>query len=222
MELKVEILDYTKNPLTKIGQCASECYNTELKDETHAQRIGKHCLSSGHKRNMELARVTMRITCSARVGRELYTHIAGSPTRLQASTRYITYNNFDYYTPKGLTEEQENCYHNLMDTIKQAYQGFKDTGAKNDLTGYILPLAMSTTIVLDCNARMLENLFGQRLCTRALEEFRFLASKMRKEIKGLDNEWAWIVDNHFNIKCKQLGFCPEKSKTCPIVKTLGA
>ena len=118
MELKVEILDYTKNPLTKIGQCASECYNTELKGETHAQRIGKHCLSSGHGRNMELARITMKITCSARVGRELYTHIAGSPTRLQASTRYITYNNFDYYTPKGLTAEQEKCYHNLMDTIK--------------------------------------------------------------------------------------------------------
>lgn len=221
MQLKVEILDYTKNPLTKIGECASHCYDTKLKDENHAQRIGKHCLSSGHGRNMELARVTLKITASARVIRELYTHIGGSPTRLQASTRYITYDNFDYYTPSGLTEEQEKCYHNLMDTIKETYKGLKLQDVKNDITGYILPLAMESTMILDCNARMLENLFGQRLCTRALTEFRQLANIIKREIKNLDKEWSWIAENHFKVKCQQLGFCPEKSKTCPMLKLIG-
>ena len=108
-----------------------------------------------------------------------------------------------------------------MDTIKETYKGFKLQDVKNDITGYILPLAMSSTMVIDCNARMLENLFGQRLCTRALKEFRVLAALMRKELRALDKEWEWIADNHFNVKCKQLGFCPEKSKNCPMLKVIG-
>lgn len=41
---------------------------------------------------------------SARVIRELYTHISGAPTRLQASTRYIDYTNegFDCIIPKSI------------------------------------------------------------------------------------------------------------------------
>ena len=44
---------------------------------------------------------------SAKVIRELYTHIGGSPTRLQASTRYINYTNFEYIIPNSIRNNIE-------------------------------------------------------------------------------------------------------------------
>lgn len=216
--LKIEILDYTKKPLSKIGNCSKECYNTQLKDDDHARRIGVHCLSSGHLRNMELAKLTIKITASARVIREVYTHIAGAPTRLQASTRYITYENFNYYIPNGLNKDQENIYTNLMETIEKSYHNMKQLGVNNDITGYMLPLAMESTMILDCNARMLENMFSQRECLRALEEFRILMNLMKKEIANLDYEWQWISDNFFKRKCEKANKCLENNNRCPLYK----
>lgn len=44
---------------------------------------------------------------SAKVIRELYTHIGGQPTRLQASTRYINYTNFEYIIPNSIRNNIE-------------------------------------------------------------------------------------------------------------------
>ena len=123
--MKVEILQYTKNPLTVIGTNASYCYNTKLKDDGHARRIAEHCLKSGHGRNLEFADITFKVTASARMIRELYTHIGGSPTRVQASTRYITYNDFAYVLPVGLSEEQEQVYKATMKSIQNGYTTYR-------------------------------------------------------------------------------------------------
>lgn len=212
----VEILQYTKLPLTVIGTNASYCYNTTLKDENHAMRIAKHCINSGHGRNLEFADITLKITCSARVAREFYTHIGGSPTRVQASTRYITYNDFSYYTPEFDDVMVEEEYHDVMSVIRDFYKLMKDKGIENDITGYILPLAMDTTFIWKGNIRTLENMFNQRLCLRALEEYTLLMMDIKKEIDSLDEEWKWISDKLFVPKCEKLGFCPEHKKDCAL------
>ena len=214
--MKVEILRYTERPLDEIGEMASTCYDTKFKDDEHAMRIGKHCINSGHGRNLEFARIIIKVTCSARVGRELYTHIAGAPTRLQASTRYITYDNFNYFTPEFDDPKIEEEYHKVMGVIRDFYKTMKDNGIENDRTGYILPLAMETTIVLSTNARMLENMFNQRLCYRALDEFRQLMRMLKKEIGQLDDQWKWISDKLFVPKCVKEGVCHENNKKCPL------
>ena len=214
----IEILDYTKKPLTKIGEMASICYNTKLKDENHAERIARHCINSGHGRNLEFGKVTLKITCSARVGRELYTHLGGSPTRLQASTRYITYNDFNYIIPNGMTAEQSYEYNMCMKNIRDSYRKLKELNLNNDITGYILPLAMETTIVWDGNIRTLENMFNQRLCYRALEEYRELMKELKSKISKLDDEWKWISDKLFVPKCVKAGYCIENNKNCTLYK----
>lgn len=215
---RIEILDYTKQPLTAIGEYASYCYNTKLKDDKHASRIAKHCINSGHGRNLEFANITLKITCSARCAREFYTHVGGSPTRVQASTRYITYDNFDYYIPNGLTEQQETIINNAMNTIKEAYRELKDLDTPNDITGYILPLNMETTFIWKGNIRTLENMFNQRLCYRALEEYRLLMIDLKKQISNLNDEWKWISDKLFVPKCIPLGYCIEGKKDCRLYK----
>ena len=214
----VEILNATRMPLTVIGTNASYCYDTELKDPEHAMRIAKHCINSGHGRNLEFADITLKITCSARVCREWYTHIGGAPTRVQASTRYITYDKFNYFTPDDLTDEQKMEYKVCMKAIQMQYKKLKDLGLDNDKTGYILPLAMETTFVWKGNVRTLENMFNQRLCFRALEEYRELMKELRIEIRKLDEEWKWIADKLFVPKCIKDGYCVENKKDCVLYK----
>lgn len=217
--MKVEILNATQNPLTTIGTNASYCYNTELKDEKHARRIAEHCINSGHGRNLEFADITLKITCSARVAREFYTHIGGSPTRVQASTRYITYDNFEYYVPDFKDCMVEEEYHDVMNVIKDFYQLMKSKGIENDITGYVLPLAMETTFIWKGNIRTLENMFNQRLCTRALKEYRELMSAIRTKIAiNLDTEWEWICSKLFVPKCIKAGYCIENNKKCKLYK----
>lgn len=216
--MNVEILMATKEPLTTIGTNASYCYGTKLKDDNHAMRIAKHCIESGHGRNLEFADITLKITCSARVAREFYTHIGGSPTRVQASTRYITYDNFNYHIPDNLTTEQEQIYVQAIDNIKRCYGLLKELDTPNDITGYILPLAMETTFIWKGNIRTLENMFNQRLCFRALKEYRVLMIEIKKQISSLDDEWKWISDNYFVSKCIKTGYCVENNKKCKLYK----
>lgn len=213
----VKILECTKNPLTQIGTNASYCYATKLKDEGHASRIAKECIRAGHGRNMEFATVTMVISnISCRLGRELYTHIGGSPTRVQASTRYINYSNFAYFIPEGLNEKQQIKYIEAMESAREYYRELKELGCSNDITGYIIPLAGGTSIVIKCNVRMLENLFNQRLCFRALREFTMLTREMKKTLANIDSEWKWLSDNLFVPKCVKQGVCYE-SRPCHLV-----
>lgn len=200
--MKIKLLNYTKKPLTTIGERASHCYNTKLKDDGHAGRIGKSVILDGHGRNLEFVDIEFVLSgVSGRMVRELYTHISGDPTRLQASTRYITYKDFDYYTPEGLNEEQLKVYKETIEGIQEGYGKLKDLGVKNDITGYVLPLAMDTTVVWKGNLRNLINMFNQRLCKRALKEYQDFMKLLKKELSQLDDEWKWISDNYFVPKC---------------------
>lgn len=85
---KIKILeDYTtKTPLSLIGEMAGVCWNAKLNDEANIARA-IDCMRSGHGRVSELPDVYLVIEgFSAKMMRELYTHVGGSPTRLQAST----------------------------------------------------------------------------------------------------------------------------------------
>lgn len=93
----------TKNPITLMGQRAGCCWNANVSDDEKNYKRGLDCIKSGHGRVMEYANVEMIIDgYSARTIREWYTHLGGTPTRLQASTRYIDYNNFTYVTPTSI------------------------------------------------------------------------------------------------------------------------
>ena len=90
-----------------MGKTAGICYGTPIDSEEKNYKRGKTIAADGHGRVMEYPQVYMILDgYSARVMREFYTHIGGAPTRLQSSTRYIQYGDFDYITPLGLTAEQ--------------------------------------------------------------------------------------------------------------------
>src|SRR5574344_2479892 len=117
-----------------------------------------NCIESQHGRTLEFPDVYLEIDgYSARVIREWYTHLGGSPTRLQASTRYINYKNFNYIIPHTIndSEEAKIVYINLMNDISDALIKLEKLGIPKEDSANGLPLGMTTTIVDKRNLRNL-------------------------------------------------------------------
>lgn len=215
---KVTVLEETtKNPLTLMGKRAGVCWGADVTDDARNYKRGLDCLISGHGRVLEYVNVELVLDgYSARVIREWYTHLGGSPTRLQASTRYINYKDFSYITPPKIAAnpEAEAKYQEMMAQICETCT-FLEEECKipREDAALLLPLGMITKIVDKRNLRNLIDMSHQRMCTRAYWEYRELFSDIAQALEGISEEWKYIVENYFVPKCELTGYCTEK-KSC--------
>lgn len=214
----VIILDETtKKPITLIGKRAGVCWGADITDDKKNYKRGIDCIVSNHGRTLEYVNVEMIIDgYSARVIREWYTHLGGSPTRLQASTRYIDYDHgFDYVIPDSIRNDEKRyeIYAEAIHQINKALVKLEDLGTPREDSALLLPLGMTTKIVDKRNLRNLVDMSHQRMCNRAYHEYRKLFSDICMALYKVSDEWAWIVDNLFVPKCDYIGYCPEK-KSC--------
>ena len=203
----------TKNPLTLIGERAGVCWGADTTDPEKNRKRGVDCIESGHGRTLEFVNVEMVLDgYSARVIREWYTHIGGAPTRLQASTRYIDYGDFEYVTPQSISdnEQAKERYAYVMNQIAKALFSLEHWGVPREDAAMLLPLGMTTRIVDKRNLRNLIDMSRQRMCNRAFWEFRELFGDICDALANYSEEWAWIVNSCFYEKCVELGYCPEK------------
>lgn len=205
----------TKNPLSLMGKRAGVCWGADISDEEKNYKRGLDCLQSGHGRVMEYVNVEMVIDgYSARVIREWYTHLGGSPTRLQASTRYINYQNFTYITPPKIAKNEEALkrYQEMMQHICETCTYLeKECEIPREDAAMLLPLGMSTKIVDKRNLRNLVDMSHQRMCTRAYWEYRQMFFDICKALSEISEEWEYIVKHYFQPKCEVAGFCTEKN-----------
>ena len=210
----------TKYPITLIGERAGICWGADITNKEKNYKRGMDCILANHGRTLEFVNVEMIIDgYSAKVIREFYTHIGGSPSRLQASTRYIDYskgNGFSYTIPHSIEKNEEALaeWKSFMSGINFEIQNLinKHNIPVEDAT-MLLPLAYSTKMVDKRNLRNLIDMSRQRMCTRAYWEYRELFNDICKVLSEISEEWKWIVDNLFKPKCEQFGYCTEK-KSC--------
>lgn len=203
----------TKNPLTLIGERAGVCWGADTGSPEKNRKRGVDCIESGHGRTLEFVNVEMVLDgYSARVIREWYTHIGGAPTRLQASTRYIDYENFDFVTPQSIrdNEQAKERYAYVMNQIAMALFSLEHWGIPREDAAMLLPMGMTTRIVDKRNLRNLIDMSRQRMCNRAFWEFRELFRDISIALVNYSEEWGWIVNSCFHEKCVELGYCPEK------------
>ncbi len=203
----------TVNPITTIGMRAGVCWGADISNHGKNYDRGLDCLRSNHGRTLEFVNVEMIIDgYSARVIREWYTHIGGSPTRLQASTRYINYDNFDFVIPATIKRDAKatEIYESFMNTVTNTLQSLEAVGVPREDSAMILPLGMGTKIVDKRNLRNLIDMAHQRMCNRAYWEFRDLFDDICNALSDYSYEWKYIVENYFVPKCEYLGRCPEK------------
>lgn len=214
---KVIVLpETTKNPITLIGQRAGVCWGADVSDDKKNYNRGLDCIESGHGRTLEFVNVELVLDgYSARVIREYYTHIGGAPTRLQASTRYIDYNGFDYIVPESVLKNDSALflYHEIMDEISKSAQKLEQLGIPREDSALILPLGMKTKIVDKRNLRNLIDMSRNRMCNRAYWEFRQLFQEILWSLNNYSDEWFYIVQNYMKPKCEVLGYCPE-TRSC--------
>jgi len=201
----------TKNPITLIGHRAGVCWGADVTDDKKNYKRGLDCIKANHGRALEYVNIETIIDgYSARVIRELYTHIGGAPTRLQASTRYIDYSDFDYITPSSLkTDVEKDIYDNVMYVISKAAQALEKRGVPREDIGLMLPLGMTTRIVDKRNVRNVMDMSRQRLCSRAYWEYRELMKNYLDELSKYSEEWATLIPMIMMPKCDMLGYCPE-------------
>ena len=214
---KVIIQKYTtETPISMIGEEAGICWNADTTDQIKNYRRGLDCLNSGHMRTAEYPQVYMILEgYSARVIREFYTHIAGGPTRLQASTRYIDYNDVEAIVPHSIEKSKEvkDTYENYISIVSNTYKELEEQNVPREDIANILPIGMTTKVVVRTNLRHLIDMSHQRLCNRAYWEFRQLMLDIMKALCEYSGEWETIVDEYFVPKCDVCGFCTEK-KCC--------
>ena len=224
---KVIIEDLTPiDPINIIGEMAGICYGTNTRDAVKNYNRGIDCIKNHHGRTLEFPDIYMTLDgYSARVIREFYTHIGGAPTRLQASTRYIDYTDFDFIIPPKILQNTtaQNIYHQTMQDIAEALIELDMLGIPKEDSANLLPLGMATKIVVKVNLRELIQIFNQRLCTRAYWEIREMMNDIKNalieygnlqiDLFNLGNQWKTIADNLFVPKCIAEGVCYE-NKSC--------
>ena len=212
---KITILtETTKNPISLIGERAGICWGADTEDPEKNYKRGLACVASNHGRTFEYVNIEMVIDgYSARVIREWYTHIGGAPTRLQASTRYINYQDFDYIIPKKIekNEAAKVLYDNTMETIKLNCKLLEELGIPREDIGMMLPLGMSTKIVDKRNLRNLIDMSGNRMCQRAYWEYREIMNDLFIELSNYSEEWKTLIEMTMKPKCEKLGYCPEEN-----------
>lgn len=223
---KVIISEHTtKNPISLIGEMAGVCWGADTSDPKKNYKRGIDCLENEHGRTFEFPDIYMILDgYSARVIREWYTHIGGSPTRLQASTRYIDYEHgFDYVTPPSIDNNQtaKGVYDNLMTYTQLCLQKLDELGIPREDSALGLPLGMTTKIVCKHNLRNVIDMSHQRECNRAYHEFRTMFHDVKTGLSEYSEEWDYVVSHYFQPKCKYMGFCKEK-KSCGLMPKRGA
>ena len=213
----------TKNPISLIGERAGVCWGADISNPEKNYKRGWDCITSNHGRTLEFVNVEMILDgYSARVIREWYTHIGGAPTRLQASTRYIDYGEFDYIVPPSIEKDKDlyGTYISTMGTISAAIAELEEYGIPREDAAMLLPLGMTTRIVDKRNLRNLIDMSRQRLCYKAYWEFQELFRDIMAELTKVSEEWEQIVSLTMHPKCYALGGCTEKHN-CGIVPKKG-
>lgn len=204
----------TTNPILMIGEEAGICWGANTTSPTRNYKRGMECLKNGHLRTSEFPVVYMVLDgYSARVMREFYTHIGGAPTRLQASTRYIDYEHgFDYIIPHTIKNnpEAKESYVRTMSAIADNLLILDQMGIPREDSANLLPLGMTTKVVVKMNFRTLMSMSNQRLCTRAYWEYRELMNDIANALCDYSPEWETLVKEYFQPKCELFGFCTEK------------
>lgn len=215
----VIIQNYTpKNPISMIGYEAGVCWGADVSNQEKNYKRGLDCIKNEHGRTWEFPDVYATIKgYSAKCLREWYTHIGGSPTRLQASTRYIDYSKgegFKYTTPPSLKKDKniEREWEELMIHINDCIKFFIEHKVPIEDATMALPLSYHSSMVDKRNFRNLVDMSHQRKCTRAYWEYRQLFNDYEQALRNYSEEWNTLCDL-FIPKCEYFGFCKE-NKTC--------
>ena len=201
------------DPISLIGREAGVCWGADITNAEKNYKRGIECLASRHGRTWEYAQVFIVLDgYSARVIREFYTHIGGAPTRLQASTRYINYQNgFKYVVPPKVENniEANTIYNNAMNELLNAMRELESLGVPKEDVNMLLPLGMGNENCISYKSQKFNWYGTSEIMYKSILEYRELINDIMHELQKYSDEWKYLVSHYFKPKCEELGYCNE-------------
>lgn len=193
-----------------IGHLSGICWGADTTNTEKNVKRAWDCINSFHGRTEEFPDIYCTIDgYSAKCLRELYTHIGGAPTRLQASTRFIDYEKgFKTILPPSVEKSPEATasWNAAVSSISDAMADLKSFGVpKEDYTN-LLPLAYESNMIWKLNARTLINFMNKRLCSRAYWEIRKLTNELKSELMKYSDEWKAFAEAVYVPACEAYKF----------------
>lgn len=192
--MKVEILDYTNNPVDLIGRCAGICYK---KGDSSFKRV-KRCAEAGHDSVFEHAKVTFKFSgVSRNMTHQLVRHRLCSFNEM--SMRYVKLEEVNAYVyPSSILGNEEilTAYDELLDKADEFYGMAVSKGIPAEDARYAIPGAIETEIIVTCNVRQLKHICELRIDKHAQWEIRNAMRMALEAIRTIDEQWTWLVDKY--------------------------
>jgi thymidylate synthase (FAD) len=216
--MKVQLINYSKNPEKIVAQAARLCYSSknideivESIDKDKQDKLIKKIMKLGHYSVLEHISFTFGIenisrTCS----HQLVRHRIASFS--QRSQRYVKVGSEQQYViPKSIQKDNDLLvkFKELTNKSYNLYQEMLEKEIPAEDARYILPQAIGTSIIFTANARELMHFFRLRCCNRAQWEIRELAIEMLRLVK----KEAPVIFKDAGPSCL-IGPCPEGEMTC--------
>ena len=214
--MKVKILnpEQIKDLFFWWGKASQVCYNTQTDTPSS---IGKHCMKSGHFSGSRSQYILFQIEeCPRFLTDQVVRHEVGVMKNVQ-SFRYVDKSCFSYEVPSEIIDNRsllEKYINHMTNTVNlyvdiQSYVSDK-TGSPekaNEQARYLLPMSTHTTFVVGMDIEALIHFCNSRLCVRAEDTHRELASKMKNLVLEILPELKEkLVPN-----CQANLWCPEKN-----------
>ncbi|HKK82992.1 MAG TPA: FAD-dependent thymidylate synthase [Atribacterota bacterium] len=216
--MKVRLINFSKNPEKTVAQSARLCYSSksiqeiaDSFDKAKQTELIEKIIKLGHYSVLEHICFTFGIenisrTCS----HQLVRHRIASFS--QRSQRYVKVGKEQQYIiPKKIQDDKNlvQKFKNLITKSHNLYQEMLEKEIPAEDARYILPQAISTSIIFTANARELIHFFRLRCCNRAQWEIRELAIEMLKLVK----KEAPTIFKDAGPPCV-IGPCPEGEMSC--------
>jgi len=211
--MKVELLDYTKNALEMLIFCKGTrlAGNETIEDiiEWPDKKKIEHYsyMKDTIKSQFEFVHFTFLLTGVSRA----FTHqLVRTRTQSYAeqSLRAVDVRNAPVYN-FGLCDDYDNSVTNSI----AAYENMVDSGIPIQDARGVLPIDITTNIIVGTNLRTLHDTAKVRLCTRTQGEYQMVFREMKKRVA----EIYPIFDDFIAVECVSSGLCAFPRYTeCPV------
>lgn len=187
--MKVFLRDHTVDPVNKIGEMASICYDSKTDRESNLKRAA-HCKDKGHLATLRFAYATVAVEGISRVCSHQLVRIAHAGI-LQESQRYVKQSRIEYVIPPALAEMPEAYraeWASILDSSEDLYLKCVGGGMKKEDARYILPQSCATKVNLCMNFQAWRDMLGNRTKTAAQWEIREMALEIQNLLHGIAPE----------------------------------
>lgn len=191
-----DISMYGTSELMDIERIARVCYRSEgliTEQGESAKRLISRLIKSGHEAMLEHSMLSVEFTCDRAIANELERHRLAAFA--QESTRYCNYSADKFGSeitcipPSNFLDEKSLAYNSWLsscDVAEKVYLAMVKSGiARPQDARAVLPLSLSTKVVITANYREWRHIFKLRTAKDAHPDMRALMIPLLKDMKEL-------------------------------------